>query len=141
MKRLTILSVSAVLFLGLSGTVFAENGSIGEEEYKNNCASCHGIKGKGDGQFAEFLKNRSPSLTTLSKDNGGVFPFEQVYQVIDGRKGVKSHGPKEMPIWGSAYIAESVKTHGPFFGEWYGEDVANARILALIDYLHKLQEK
>jgi len=46
-----------------------------------------------------------------------------------------------MPIWGSAYIAESVKTHGPFFGEWYGEDVANARILALIDYLHKLQEK
>jgi hypothetical protein len=64
-----------------------------------------------------------------------------VYQIIDGRTEVKAHGPKEMPIWGSVYIAASVKTHGPFFGEWYGEDVANARVLALIDYLHKLQEK
>ncbi|WP_158294680.1 cytochrome c, partial [endosymbiont of Ridgeia piscesae] len=51
MKHLTTLSISAFLFLGLSGTVFAGNGSIGEEEYKNNCASCHGITGKGDGQF------------------------------------------------------------------------------------------
>lgn len=141
MKHLTMLSISACLFVGLSSTVFAENATIGEAEYQNNCAVCHGSKGKGDGQFTEFLKAGTPSLTTLSKNNGGVFPFEQVYQVIDGRKDVKSHGSREMPIWGKNYIAGSVKTHGPFFGEWYAENVVNARILALIDYINKLQEK
>ena len=51
------------------------------------------------------------------------------------------NGPREMPVWGKDYIAGSVKEHGPFFGEWYGEDILNSRILALIDYLNKLQVK
>ena len=141
MKRLTILSLSAFLIMGLSGAVFAKDVSLGEAEYQDNCAACHGVKGAGDGPFAEFLKAGTPALTTLSKNNGGVFPVQRVYQAIDGRGGVKSHGPREMPIWGKEYIAGSVKTHGPFFGEWYGEDVLNARILALIDYISTLQEK
>lgn len=141
MKRLTILSLSsAFLFLGLSGTVSAET-SLGEAEYTANCASCHGVKGKGDGPLAEFLKGGAPSLTVLSKNNGGVFPFERVYQIIDGRQEVKAHGPRQMPVWGSEYIKESAKKHGPFFGEWYGEEMINASILALIDYIHKMQEK
>jgi mono/diheme cytochrome c family protein len=141
MKRLTIMSLSAFLFIGMSGTVFAEKGSIGATEYQNNCASCHGAKGEGNGPFTEFLKAVPSSLTTLSKDNGGVFPFERVYQAIDGRGEVKSHGPREMPVWGKDYIAGSVEVHGPFFGEWYGEDILNARILALIDHINKLQKK
>ena len=141
MKRLTTLSLSAFLLMGLSGTAFAEKSTIGEAEYQNNCASCHGVEGKGDGPFAEYLKAGTPSLTTLSKNNGGVFPVEKVYQAIDGRAGVASHGPREMPVWGKEYIAESVKKHGPFFGDWYGEDIVNARILALIDYINQMQEK
>ena len=141
MKCLTTLSLSVFLFMGLSGAVLAADVSIGEAEYQDNCATCHGAKGNGGGPFAEFLKAGTPGLTTLSKDNGGVFPFESVYQAIDGRSGLKSHGSREMPIWGKEYIAGSVKTHGPFFGEWYGEDIANARILALIDYISTLQEK
>jgi mono/diheme cytochrome c family protein len=140
MKRVTLLSLSAFLLLGVSGTAFAEV-SVGEAEYKENCASCHGVKGKGDGPFAEFLKGGVPSLTTLSKNNNGVFPVERVYKVIDGRADVKAHGSREMPVWGSEYMAESVKKHGPFFGDWYGEEVVNAKILALIDYINKLQEK
>ena len=140
MKRLTILSLSTFLFIGVSGTALAEK-DIGAAEYQNNCASCHGPKGEGNGPFAEFLKAVPTSLTTLSKNNGGVFPFERVYQAIDGRGDVKSHGPREMPVWGKDYIAGSVKEHGPFFGEWYGEDILNSRILALIDYLNKLQVK
>lgn len=141
MKRLTILSLSAFISMSLFGTVLAEEVSVGKAEYMNNCATCHGATGKGDGQFAEFLKAGTPSLSTLSKDNGGVFPVDRIYQVIDGRKDVQSHGPREMPIWGKAYLAESVETHGPFFGEWYGEDILNARVLALIDYISTLQEK
>jgi len=141
MKKLTILSLSAFLFMGLSSTVFAEEITRGAAEYQNNCASCHGAKGEGNGPFAEYLKEVPGSLTLLSKENGGVFPLERVYQIIDGRGELKSHGPREMPVWGRDYIAGSVEVHGPFFGEWYGEDILNARILALIDHLNKLQKK
>jgi len=141
MKRITILSLSAFLIAGLSNTVLAEKSSIGAAEYQDNCASCHGAKGEGNGPFTEYLKNVPPSLALLSKNNGGVFPFDRVYKIIDGRGEVKSHGPREMPVWGRDYIAGSVGTHGPFFGEWYGEDILNAHILALIDHLYKLQEK
>ncbi len=141
MKFLTIMSLTAFLFMGLSSTVFAEKSTIGAIEYQDNCASCHGAKGEGNGPFSEYLKNVPPSLALLSKQNGGVFPFDRVFQIIDGRGEVKSHGPREMPVWGRDYIAGSVEVHGPFFGEWYGEDILNARILALIDHLNKLQEK
>ena len=139
MRQLITLTAAVSLLLGVTGTSFAA--SMGEEEYKSNCASCHGMDGKGNGPFAEFLKSGSPSLRVLSKNNGGVFPYDRVYKIIDGRAAVKSHGPSEMPIWGDQYRAESVKTHGPFFGDYYAEDAIQARILSLIDYLHKLQDK
>lgn len=141
MKRSTTVSLSAFVFVCLAGTVSAEKVSIGEAEYQNNCATCHGVKGDGDGPFTEFLKGGSAALSTLSKNNGGVFPFERVYQTIDGRNDVKSHGPREMPVWGKDYTAGSVETNASFFGEWYGENILNARILALIDYINTLQEK
>ena len=141
MKRLIVLSISALVFMGLSSAVSAEKVTMGEAEYQNNCAACHGANGKGNGQFTEFLKAGTPSLTTLSKNNGGVFPFERVYQMIDGRGEVKSHGSREMPIWGQQYTAGAVKKHGPFFGEWYSQNIVNARILSLIDYINNLQEK
>ena len=138
MKYPTIVISGALLFSGLTGLAIAEE-SIGQQEYNASCAVCHGVDGKGDGAFGEFLKSGAPSLTTLSKNNGGVFPFEKVYKVIDGRT-AKGHGTREMPVWGAAYTAESVKARGPFFGEWYGEEIARGRILALIDYISSLQE-
>lgn len=139
MKRLTILS--AVALMGsLSGAAIAQEVSIGAAEYKDNCASCHGTTGKGDGPFSEYLRNRAPSLTTFSKNNGGVFPVERIYKIIDGRT-EKGHGSAEMPVWGKAYTAQSVETHGPFFGEFYAEEVVRARILALVAHIHSLQEK
>jgi hypothetical protein len=39
----------------------------------------------------------------LSKNNNGVFPLNAVYEVIDGRKSIKAHGTREMPIWGLRY--------------------------------------
>lgn len=141
MKKLKVLLPAFALFAGsVSGVAFADT-SVGEAEYNSSCAACHGTGGKGQGTFTEFLKHGTPGLTTLSKKNGGVFPFERVYKIIDGRSEVKGHGTREMPIWGDQYTAESVKRHGPFFGQYYAEDAINARVLALIDYLHSVQEK
>ena len=140
MKYSATLVCGAFLFTGALGTSFAGEESIGAAEYKSNCAACHGISGKGDGPFAEYLKNGAPSLTVLKKNNGGVFPVDKVYQLIDGRGLAKGHGTREMPIWGAQYTAQSVKEHGPFFGEWYAQDVIQARILALISHIYTLQE-
>jgi len=139
MKYRTIVLCGAFMLSGVNSIVIAEE-TLGQQEFKASCAVCHGVDGKGDGVFGEFLKSGAPPLTTLSKQNGGVFPVDQVYKVVDGRAG-KGHGTREMPVWGSAYTAESIKAHGPFFGEWYGEEIARGRILSLVSYISTLQEK
>jgi hypothetical protein len=70
--------------------------------------------GKG-GIYVDFLKSTPPDLTQLTKANGGVFPLERVYGAIDGRQQVKSHGTREMPIWGRDYQIRA--------GEHYYADV------------------
>lgn len=115
---------------------------IGKREYESKCVVCHGYGGKGDGSYAELLKKPASDLTVLKKNNGGVFPFDRVYAVIDGREAVKGHGDRDMPVWGKTYSTETVKA-----GEYYmdvpydSEMYVRSRILALIDYLNRLQAK
>ena len=78
----------------------------GKLEYQTSCAACHGLLGDGKGPFAPALKSRVPSLTTLAKQNGGVFPVARVYGMIDGREQVAGHGPSDMPIWGDRYSSQ-----------------------------------
>ena len=80
-----------------------------------------------------------PNLTTLSKRNKGVFPLQRVYEVIDGTEVLKAHGTREMPIWGTVYRAEVEEAYFdvPFNPEGY----VRAHILALIDYISRLQAK
>lgn len=115
--------------------------SIGQREYESRCVMCHGDSGKGDGWFTRFLKTRPSSIARLKKSNGGVFPFDYVYQVIDGRKEVSVHGPRDMPVWGAVYRAESGKPFDPYYGLTYADEgMVRARILALIEYISQLQE-
>lgn len=48
-----------------------------------------------------------PDLTALAKNNNGVFPFDRVYQIIDGRREVLAHGPRDMPVWGRNFNMQS----------------------------------
>jgi mono/diheme cytochrome c family protein len=113
---------------------------IGKYEYALNCSVCHGDSGKGDGQLVEFLNRRPTDLTIIQKNNMGVFPFDRLYDVIDGRVAVGPHGPREMPIFGRDYSQEA--------GEYYGiatpkgiESYVKGRIIALIGYIYTLQAK
>lgn len=55
---------------------------------------CHGATGKGNGPYVSMLRIESmPDLTTLQAHNSGVYPFERVYETIDGRRAIKAHGP------------------------------------------------
>jgi len=116
---------------------------LGKREYDANCAVCHGPAGKGDGPFPHPL-GAAANLTVLAKKNGGVFPFKAVYEYIDGTTEVTAHGPRAMPIWGDDY---KVKARNEYRDEnWmiYPYDpylYTRTRILALTEYVYRLQEK
>jgi len=119
---------------------FAQQGAamdLGKREYDSNCASCHGADGKGKGPYNEFLKRSASDLTTLAKRNGGVFPIARVYETIEGAGA--AHGTREMPIWGQDY---KVKAGAYYMDTPYDPEVyVRTRILALVDYLNRLQAK
>lgn len=113
---------------------------VGKFEYEGACASCHGLTGKGNGPVAMQMSIRTPDLTGLAKANNGVFPFDRVFQVIDGRQEVKAHGPRDMPVWGRAFNRQS----SAFFENYPphdSESAARSRILALTEYLCRIQGK
>jgi len=72
------------------------------------------MEGKGDGMLRGYLTKSPSDLTTLSKRNGGVFPYQHVTEVIDGAKSVSTHGSRDMPVWGSDYVAKA----GQEFQDW-----------------------
>ncbi len=140
MKGLVFASVAA---FGLAGSAFARDPiDLGKSEYMEKCAVCHGQSGKGDGGVIDVLKRAPSDLTVMSKNNGGNFPFARVYAVIDGREVLMGHGTRDMPIWGNAYKTEKVEAAEHYFDVPYNMEMyARARILALIDYLYRIQSK
>jgi len=131
---------AAIVLAGVASASWsADKEDIGKREYDNNCVACHGADGKG-GIYVDFLKTTPPDLTQLTKANGGVFPLERVYGAIDGRQQVKSHGTREMPIWGRDY---QIRAGEHYYGDViYDSDAfVRGRILALVDYLNRLQAR
>jgi mono/diheme cytochrome c family protein len=144
LSRTTVLG--AVLTFAVSASAQDQDRDIGKIEYQSNCASCHGIDAKGHGPVSGELKKRPPDLTVLAKKNGGVFPLNFVYRIIDGRDEIASHGSREMPVWGYRFVPPK------HFDLKLGDDyiylppsppgpIVHARILAVIDYLNRVQEK
>jgi mono/diheme cytochrome c family protein len=99
--------------------------------YKDYCAACHGLQGKGDGPAALALKNRPADLTVLAKNNRGKFPAARAQKIIAGDEpSLQIHGSREMPVWGPIFhrIEED-------------QDFGNVRIKNLSDYLQSIQQK
>lgn len=118
---------------------------FGQREFNANCAACHGMDAKGRGPVAGFLTKNPPDLTTVAKRNGGVFPMDRLYRVVDGTElpeGAQAggpHGSREMPIWGRDYRVRDAE----YFGDApYNPDaMVRGRILALLEYLNRMQVK
>jgi len=130
-----------LLLCAIMSLAYGAEPSFGQREFTARCAMCHGTSGNGDGWMAEQLIKRPPPLTQLKKANGGVFPREKITQMVDGRAAIRSHGPSEMPAWGTIYKTEIGKAGGAHSGV-REEDETNIsyRIRALIDYLASIQQ-
>ena len=113
---------------------------MGKYYFESHCAICHGLNGTGlpAEPGMTFLTKNIPNLTTLSNRNGGVFPFTRVYETIDGRNEVQAHGTtRDMPIWGREFTVQSLELN-PYYNP---EVFARAKILALTEYVYRLQGK
>jgi mono/diheme cytochrome c family protein len=105
----------------------------GQIVFERYCAACHGLDGKGGGPVAASLTVKPADLTRLAPTSGGRFDEEAVMSAIDGRRAVEAHGPRDMPVWGSAFESE-------LGGEPYPRYTTFLKIRGLADYLRSIQE-
>ena len=133
--RLWLLTL--ILVAGTARAVSAQDQDVGQANFRISCASCHGAEGKGNGPVSGQLKVPPPDLTVLTKKNNGVFPVSHVYEIIDGRQAVIAHGTRDMPIWGFLYSLEQ-HVQGAAIDP---DPIVRMRILSIIDYLSRIQQK
>jgi Cytochrome c len=65
--------------------------------YANYCASCHGVRGKGDGPAAPAFKHSPTNLTFLATNNGGKFPTLLVLHTVKFGPNAPAHGNVQTP--------------------------------------------
>lgn len=106
----------------------------GDLLFTRHCASCHGTDGKGNGPLAASLNTPPTDLTTIQARTGGVWDGAAVMGVIDGRRRVAAHGPREMPVWGAVFVDEVRDDGGG-----YAELTALYAGKALTDHVQALQ--
>lgn len=119
-----------VKYLESIQTVTASNTPSGAELYRQHCAVCHGNDLKGSGP-APYPFRAPPDLTTLARRNGGKFPDAYVSSVLQNGVVMPTHGPAEMPIWGTDF-----RVRGRL-----DETQVTLRIANLTNYIKSLQAK
>lgn len=109
-----------------------EDRARGRHQFRLSCAGCHGADARGNGPIAPILSVPVPDLTLIAARNGGVFPADDIYRIVDGQADLSAHGPRHMPVWGYE-----------FFGDDADDEVAHRRatekIDRVVDYLRSLQ--
>ena len=85
-----------VPFLVMGASV--ETTDAGKVLYEQNCVSCHGLEGKGDGLRAARLNTPPPDLTKIAARRDGVWPMLEVMAILDGYS--RNTLPREdMPVF------------------------------------------
>jgi mono/diheme cytochrome c family protein len=126
----------AALLIFAVGAAKVRADPTGRQDFDENCASCHGKDGKGHGEALYVIPGiKPPDLTKLTKNNGGAFPGERVYQSIDGRVGIPAHSRIDMPFWGTT-LQQQGKEFTP-----ESEAKVKARISNMVSYIKSIQEK
>ncbi len=102
----------------------------GAELYNKHCAVCHGPDLRGAGPFPAPYRT-PPDLTTLAKRHGGKFPTAYVSNVLRNGVRLPAHGPAEMPVWGTDFVAR----------EGLDKTQSKLRIEELTNYIKSVQQK
>ena len=128
MKSLSFaLGMLSLIWVG--GLATADEITQGKALFMQYCASCHGPGGAGDGPLAPSLSTPPANLRLLALRFGNPLPRDAIARFIDGRADVKAHGPRDMPVWGDKFYAESS-------GE---EAKVKERIAKLVAFLQSIQ--
>lgn len=132
------LVLTTVLCIGATASAQKEKVDVGRQEFEVHCAGCHGMDAGGKGPNASSLKVAPPDLTSIARQNAGAFPMDRIMAVIDGRTEIKSHGARDMPVWGEVYAARAAE-HFPS-SPYDQEAFIRGRVLILLDYLMRIQQ-
>ena len=132
--RASVFLVSSIV---ISNAALAQDAIVGQAEFKMHCAACHGMEGRGDGPIGPLLKTPAPNLALIAERNGGKFPFQKVYEIIDGSSALAAHGTRDMPLWGVRYRKEPMPLTPDQVSVTNAE--VEQRILSLVYYLGTLQ--
>lgn len=112
-KTLLLLTSPGLVLCALYSGATGADKDAGKQMYLQYCASCHGADGRGNGPVAKQLKIKATDLTLLRKKEKGIFPLDDVMATIDGRRIVKGHGERNMPVWGEVFLTENEKKKYP----------------------------
>jgi len=127
-KNWITLFLALLLLASAMASGRADDVALGRQIYLERCASCHGLSGEGDGPVARALTTPPANLRRLSERFGNPLPEDQVARFIDGRAEVRAHGPRDMPVWGARFYAETQDANA-----------VQARIAELVAYLESIQ--
>jgi mono/diheme cytochrome c family protein len=120
----------SLLLLLSSATALAAEVKQGKMFYIQYCSACHGQEGHGNGPVSRYINVKIPDLSLLKKNNHGVYPLDQVLSAIDGRRDVRAHGDRQMPVWGEVFTIEERK---------YPEQSGGLKAKLIADYVATLQ--
>jgi len=147
--RQLILSTLTILGCALLFNVASVNAldektqlKLGETEYLNNCAACHGKDAKGNGPVAAVLTTKPFDLTMISKRFDGKYHRDFVYKVINGHEIISSHGDEDMAVWGDRYSSRASEIDNHIALPVYEQDnqaMVFGRIMSLVEYLESIQ--
>ena len=146
--KVTGIVLTGILLVGVSRAIPAVKGETGTQKrknlkkepiassqsesgaqlYKNYCAACHGVEGKGNGQVARFLKGPPADLSALTQRNNGTYPADRVAATLRNGTDIAVHGTSDMPIWGPVFQSP-------------GKDVAQTRIHKLTEFVGSFAAK
>tara|TARA_R110002049_G_scaffold23781_6_gene84740 strand:+ start:130924 stop:131337 length:414 start_codon:yes stop_codon:yes gene_type:complete len=101
--------------------------------FADNCVSCHGTSGRGNGPVAAGLKPAPADITLLSRSNGGSFPRARALSYIYGDP-QQGHLARVMPQFGGVMADDLVPV------EVDGVMTPTPRVLAgLLAYMESIQ--
>lgn len=97
--------------------------------YARHCAVCHGDDLRGTGPIPPPYR-KPPDLTNLARRHDGKFPETYVAKVLRNGVTLPTHGPAEMPVWGSEFAAK----------DGIGKAEVEERIRKLVLYIKSAQK-
>ena len=127
-----VCGVVLLLSLAIGIEIEAAEAEQGKQLYMQYCGSCHGKDGRGSGSVSPYLKIAVPDLTVLKRNNKGIYPLDNVMATIDGRRTVRSHGDRDMPVWGEIFLKETERGR-------YSELTSLLKAKVIAEYVATLQ--